>query len=128
MTAAFSTEPVVGGEVARLDALDVVRGQRREEHDADDRDHPGDLAAGRKMLITDATMQADEAHEQDAADASERALRDRAVDGRRAEHRRRATGTPSRPTPRCTAETIRPIVSAERRRVDEEQAERERWR
>ena len=31
MTAAFSREPVCGGEVARLDALDVVRGQRRED-------------------------------------------------------------------------------------------------
>ncbi len=50
MTAPFSIDPYASGEVAGLDPLDVVGGQRREDPDADDRHRTLSQSLARNML------------------------------------------------------------------------------
>ena len=124
MTAAFSIEPVWIGELAVLDALDVVGGERREDHDPDDRDEPAQAVTRQEDVQERRGKDADQAHEQDAAKRGQRALGHVAVDRRRTEHRGRGQERRHDRGLRVAGDD-QPDGQAQAGGVDEEQAERD---
>ena len=111
-------------ERALLDLLDVVRGQGREQHDPDDRDHPADRAAGEEDVDQRRDEDPDDPHEREGADRGQVPLRHGAVDRRRSEHRGGREERADDRRLRVRADD-QPERQAKGRGVDEEQAERQ---